>query len=104
MDRVVSIRTRRNLQTRAKPNTASAGRCDYKAPTVWLFPRPDQTSVTPSSILNRTSNIGTFSALLRWTFNATVDGLALYAASHRASTTPPMLLIARHEPVRKRTF
>jgi hypothetical protein len=110
MHRVVSIQSRRNLQARAKRNASDVRRCDDTAEIVWLFPTSDAPTATEKSSL--TADQGYFTdlcwILLRWTFNATAEGLALYAASYDACGLYPAwrspLDSQTCAPDRERTF
>lgn len=90
MDRAISIRTRRNLQTRMTSD-AFDGRERDSAKIIWLsqYRRRPVASATSSSVASQISGIDACWTLARWMLNATIDGFALYAASYYASDLYP---------------
>jgi hypothetical protein len=95
MGRVVSIQARRNLQRRTKGNaTDAASGCECsKASIIWLSRHPNRTvikAVSSSPVPKRRSGVDICCTLLRRTFDAFVDGLALYAASYLATGFYPV--------------
>src|SRR5262249_15627749 len=91
VNRLVSVRIKRNLKSRTKGKGADAQDRDYNAQIIWLSQsphcarltmRPSCTTPAPRSAVDDTCWM-----LLRWMFDAIVDGLALYAASYHSSPT-----------------
>jgi hypothetical protein len=94
MDRVISVRTRQRLRSPTKGKAADTQDCANNTQIIWLSQSPHcrrvMTRPSPNLPEQRSRINDTCGTVWRWTFDAIVNGLALYAASYYAICICPV--------------